>query len=139
MENTLYNQVFSFFASFLFGVIFSVLFDLLKIIETIFNKIDQNSIDIVYFIIISFCSFLLSLPINSGEVSFYILFAELLGWIAWHFVVSKKFLCKACATILKIKKIALTLLKTKIIYSSINFKNTVKEFIKKSVDNKKQN
>lgn len=115
MEFTLSSQIFNFLASFLFGVIFSVFFDLVKIAEFIFDKNNRNIRDIVYFTIISLISFLLSLAVNNGGVSLYIYLAELLGWFAWHFTLSKVILGKLKNLTAKIKNIILFHLKNEII------------------------
>ena len=135
MEFTLKSQILNFFVSFVFGIIFSIIFDIFKIFGIILNKISVNIRDFSYFLIYGIFSFLLSLAINNGDFSFYIVLAEFLGWILWHNTLSKKILRVSEKLIENIKKPLLDFFEQKLVKKSRFLKNKLSALLKSKKEN----
>lgn len=125
MEFTLNTQIFNFFVSFIFGILFSIIFDIVKIFNIIFAKISINTRDFSYFLIYGVFSFLLSLAINNGHFSFYIVFSEFLGWLLWHKIFGNKIVKRLEKKVKKLKEYLLQFL-GRIKRKLNSFKNRIK-------------
>lgn len=80
------NQLQIFEISLLFGAALGAFYDLFRIIRIFFKcKFwDVFIQDIIYFFVSAVSTFLFILFINSGEIRFYILAAEIMGWILYY-------------------------------------------------------
>ena len=130
MELTLKSQLFNFFVSFVWGIVFSIFFDITKIFDIILDKKSGNIRDFAYFFIYGIFSFILSLAINNGDFSFYIILGELLGWFTWRGTLSKKILKMIEKLINKIKKPFTQFLKNKVIIPLRLFNNKIKNTLR---------
>ena len=86
MEISLTSQVGVFFMSVFVGLILSIVYDLSYAVCLIFN-INRKKIfirDILYFIFCGIITFLFILAVNFGEIRFYIIIGELLGWCLYQ-------------------------------------------------------
>ena len=130
MEFSLKSQIFNFFVSFIWGAIFSIFFDVTKIFNIILDKRGNNIRDFSYFFIYGIFSFLLSLAINNGDFSFYIILGESLGWFTWHCTLSKKIIKILEKLINKIKKPFTQILKNKVIRPLRLFNSKIRNILK---------
>lgn len=91
MEFSLADQTIYFLFSLLFGVILSVLYDAVRIVRFLgFTKLWQIIVtDVVYFIVCAFLTVLFSLPFNKGEVRYFVLFGEAVGFIVYRFTIGE--------------------------------------------------
>ena len=87
-------QAVSFLYSIGLGVIYSAFYDVFRALRTVSNPkgIEVFIQDIIYFLIISFTTFIFLLSLTNGEIRVYILFGILLGFCGFYFTVSKYFL-----------------------------------------------
>lgn len=107
MEITLLKQLSNFFFSVFFGVILGIILDIFIICNIIFKSKEKKIFwrDIIYFSFIAVLSFLFIVVINMGEIRFYILAGELVGWVVYHFALGHKVVKKADLIISYLKKI----------------------------------
>lgn len=80
------SQLQIFWYSCFFGIILGIVYDIFRIIRMFFTcKIWNIFIqDILYFLIAGILSFIFILSVNFGEVRFYILAGEAMGWIVYY-------------------------------------------------------
>lgn len=107
MEITLKDQLNNFVFSIVFGLVLGIVLDLFKIVIIIFKENSNKTFlrDVLYFSFIGVLSFLFIMIINMGEIRFYILAGELLGWSIYHFTLSKMVVNKASKVIKFLKNI----------------------------------
>lgn len=91
MEFTLSQQTVYFLYSILFGIILSVLYDIVRILRFCgFNRAWQIVLsDVLYFVLCAFLTVLFALPFNKGEVRYFVLFGEALGFVLYRFTVGE--------------------------------------------------
>ena len=84
-------QAISFFYSLLLGMIFCLLYDLLRVWRAFFHLSDIVIFfqDIIYFIVISFVTFIFMIPLTNGEIRGYIIVGIFLGFCICFFTVSR--------------------------------------------------
>lgn len=70
-----------------FGFIMGIFYDLFRILRLCISakKVSFIIFDVLYCILLCFCSFLFILSINEGEVRFYILIGEGIGFAVYYF------------------------------------------------------
>lgn len=75
-----------FIYSFLFGAVLGIIYDIFRIIRLFFKSRFWNVFiqDIIYFFFSGVSTFLFILFINSGEIRFYILAGEAIGFIIYY-------------------------------------------------------
>ena len=68
----------------------NLFYDIVKSISTIlrFNKRKIFIRDFIYFIFCSFSTFLFLLAVNVGEIRYYIIIGEILGWFLYKITIS---------------------------------------------------
>lgn len=91
MEFSLAQQTVYFLFSLLFGVILSALYDVVRILRFLgFTKSWQIILsDILYFVVCAFLTVLFSLPFNKGEVRYFVIFGEAVGFIVYRFTIGE--------------------------------------------------
>ncbi len=91
-------QAVSFLYSMILGVIYCAFYDIFRAVRLVFKPKDWQVFlqDIVYFLIISFTTFIFLLSLTNGEIRGYILFGMVIGFCGFYLTVSKYFLplCK---------------------------------------------
>lgn len=70
-----------------FGFLLGILYDVFRTIRLTFTESKTAVVifDILYFVTSGFLSFLFILAMNKGEVRFYIVGGEILGWLFYYF------------------------------------------------------
>ena len=99
-------QVRIFLGSLVVGVILSFLYDIFKSVRFAF-KSDKHHIliqDILYFLISAFITFLFVLSVNHGEIRFYIIAGEIIGFCIYCVTFSKLFMRFSIGVITMLKK-----------------------------------
>lgn len=89
MYLTLDSQLQGFLVSVLTGVLLGALYDIFRIYRTVFRP-EKRAVffqDLFYMICAAFVTFLLSLGVNYGEVRFYILAGEAIGWCLYYLTI----------------------------------------------------
>lgn len=86
-------QAVSFLYSVLFGVGYCLFYDLFRAFRKLYNPtaISVFFEDLIYFLIISFLTFLLLMSLSNGEVRGYIIFGIAVGFAVCYFTVSRFF------------------------------------------------
>lgn len=84
-------QAISFFYSLLLGMIFCISYDLIRVWRAVFRLSDIVIFfqDIIYFIAISFVTFIFMIPLTNGEIRGYIIVGIFLGFIICFLTVSR--------------------------------------------------
>lgn len=84
---SLASQTKSFLLSLGFGFIMGILYDVFRMIRISFSKNKKSFLffDIVYCVILCFCSYLFFLTVNEGSVRMYLLFGEAAGFGIYYF------------------------------------------------------
>lgn len=87
MEITLASQIMIFLFSFILGSFLGFIFDIFKVVNSILEKNLKRVFfeDILYFILSAFATFIYVLIVNMGEIRFYILSGEIIGWLIYRF------------------------------------------------------
>lgn len=100
------SQLQTFEISLLFGAILGAFYDLFRIIRIFFKCRfwDVFIQDVIYFFISAVLTFLFILFINFGEIRFYILAAEIIGWILYYTTVGNLIHKLFCRFSIAIKK-----------------------------------
>lgn len=95
-------QILSFLYAFLLGILFSVFYDFFKVTRKVFNLSDLIIFieDIIYFLIISFVTFLFLISTTNGKLRIYVFLSVSLGFYIWKISLSK-YLCNLSTFILK--------------------------------------
>ncbi len=121
-------QVIIFLWSLVLGSILGLLYDIFKSVRFAFksNKKHLFIQDIIYCLLCGFLTFLFSLAINRGNLRFYIIMGEFLGFFIYQTSVSKIFMKVTITIIIIIKKVLHKIYK--IIFSPII--SIVKKIIK---------
>lgn len=86
MGFSLADQTIYFLFSLLFGVFLSAIYDVVRISRFLgFSKLWHIILtDILYFMICSFLTFLVSLPFNKGDVRSFFVFGEAVGFLVYR-------------------------------------------------------
>ncbi len=102
MEITLWTQISIFLSSLLVGATLSLFFDFFRIVNVVlkFNSKRVFVEDIIYFILCAFFTFIYMLVVTDGEVRFYIMLGEAVGWTIYRFTIGS-FAYKAILPIIK--------------------------------------
>lgn len=84
---SLSTQVVSFLYSLGFGLIIGILYDALRVIRIIlsFSKTATYVTDILFSVTASIMTFLFCLSVTNGEVRFYIILGEFIGFFVFYF------------------------------------------------------
>ena len=116
----------------LYGVICAIVYDMLRIIRRVLpHGIVAVSVeDILYWMLMSVCTFVMLIKINDGGIRFYFLIGALLGAVLYSFTISK---CVVAAGTVIFRKIPVHILKK--LSESIKIRNTK---IKRSRNGKKR-
>lgn len=87
MGTTLASQIMIFLFSFVLGSFLGLIFDIFKVVNSILEKNLKRVFfeDILYFILSAFATFIYVLIVNMGEIRFYILSGEIIGWLIYRF------------------------------------------------------
>lgn len=87
MEFTLADQTVYFLFSLLFGVILSLLYDIVVIVKLVgYKKLWQTILcDVLYMFLCAVLTFLFALPFNKGEVRYFVLFGEAVGFFVCRY------------------------------------------------------
>lgn len=102
MATMVTSQITIFLFSLILGVCLSLLFDGFRIVNAVL-KVNLKRIffqDLIYFISSAIFTFLFVLVVNSGEIRFYIICGEIIGWMLYHVTVGK-FFYKIFLTVVK--------------------------------------
>jgi Spore cortex protein YabQ (Spore_YabQ). len=86
---TLDSQLQGFLVSVLTGVLLGALYDIFRIYRTVFRP-EKRAVffqDLFYMICAAFVTFLLALGVNYGEIRFYILAGEAIGWCLYYLTI----------------------------------------------------
>ncbi len=107
MEFSLADQTVYFLYSLLFGVILSALYDVVRVLRFCgFTKLWQIILtDILYFFVCAILTVIFSLPFNKGEVRYFVIFGEAIGFIVYRFTVGELTATVYCFLIRVFKKI----------------------------------
>lgn len=89
------------------GLILGLLYDIFKSFRYAFKSNRKHLFiqDILYFLISAFITFLFTLSVNHGDIRFYIIFGEIIGFEIYYLVFSKIFMRYSILTIKIIKRI----------------------------------
>ena len=89
MNLSLSFQLQGFVISIVAGVFLGAYYDIFRIFRTVFQSENRAVFfqDLFYMISAAFVTFLLSLGVNYGEVRFYILAGEIIGWCLYYLTV----------------------------------------------------
>lgn len=89
MNLTLSFQLQGFVISIAAGVFLGAYYDIFRIFRTVFQSEKRTVFfqDLFYMLSAAFVTFLLSLGVNYGEVRFYILAGEIIGWCLYYLTV----------------------------------------------------
>ena len=89
---SLAKQTMSFFLSLGLGFIMGLVYDIFRLFRILFSKgkVGYFITDILYCIVFSFCTFLFFITVNEGQLRFYLLAGEILGFIIYHFFLLHK-------------------------------------------------
>lgn len=129
MEISLTVQTQIFFLSVLFGIILGMFYDVFVVMRIV-TKCDKSQVffqDIIYFAISGLTNFTFILAVNNGEVRFFIILAEILGWILYYITVGKMIVKIVTFVVLKIRRF-LSRVDKKII---VPIKSKVRQMLKK--------
>ena len=87
-------QVRIFLDSLVVGIILSFLYDIFKSVRFAFRSNKRHILiqDIMYFLISAFITFLFVLSINHGEIRFYIIAGEIIGFCVYYMTFSRLFM-----------------------------------------------
>ncbi len=87
MRFTLADQTVYFLCSILFGLVISALYDVFKLFRLLgFTKLWQMILsDVLYFIVSAFLTVMFSLPFNTGQVRYFVIFGMILGFFTYRF------------------------------------------------------
>lgn len=85
------DQVQIFWYSFILGLFLGVIYDVFRIFRLAFNSKKWGIFfqDILYFVIISLITFFFGIIFNNGEIRYYILTGQFIGWIAYYISIGK--------------------------------------------------
>lgn len=89
MNPTLSSQLQGFYISIGVGVALGLFYDVFRIFRTVFRS-EKRAVffqDLFYMVCAAFVTFLVAVGVNYGEVRFYILAGELIGWCAYYLTV----------------------------------------------------
>lgn len=89
MNPTLAFQFQGFLISVGAGVLLAAFYDVFRIFRTVFHSVKRAVFfqDLFYMLCASFFTFLVALGVNYGEVRFYILAGEIIGWCLYYLTV----------------------------------------------------
>jgi spore cortex biosynthesis protein YabQ len=92
MEASVY-QFNVFVYSLILGVILGMLYDVFRIVRIIFKPKEFGVFiqDMVYFILSAFLTFIFMIGFNDGEIRFYVLIGEGIGFCVYHLTVGRFF------------------------------------------------
>ncbi len=81
------NQVNLFLLSLGLGFLLGIFYDIVRTVRISFTKSRAAVIifDILYFLFVAVATFLFILSVNKGEIRFYFLFGEIIGWLIYYF------------------------------------------------------
>lgn len=101
------NQFQTFLYSLMMGAILGVIYDVFRISRLIANFRQWGLFfqDILYFFMSGICTFLFCLAYNYGEIRFYIIAGEIIGWIAYYITLGEIVYRFSGTIIIFIKKI----------------------------------
>lgn len=91
MDTTFSSQLFGFVVSIPAGAILGAFYDVLRIWRTFFHT-EKRAVffqDVFYMGAAAFFTFLLTLTVSYGEVRFYLLFGEILGWFVYYYTLGQ--------------------------------------------------
>ena len=89
MNSSLTSQFQGFVISVVAGVLLGAYYDIFRIFRTVFRP-EKRAVffqDIFYMLSAAFVTFLLALGVNYGEIRFYILAGEIIGWCLYFLTV----------------------------------------------------
>lgn len=89
MNQPLASQLQGFYISIGVGVLLGLFYDVFRIFRTVFRS-EKRAVffqDLFYMICAAFVTFLTALGVNYGDVRFYILAGEAIGWCAYYLTV----------------------------------------------------
>ena len=86
MEFSLADQTIYFLYSLLFGVILSALYDVVVVIRMLSNNraLKLILLDVLYMSLCAVLTVLFAMPFNKGEVRYFVLFGEMIGFIVYR-------------------------------------------------------
>ena len=86
MEFSLADQTIYFLYSLLFGVILSALYDVVVVIRMLSNNraLKLILLDVLYMSLCAVLTVLFAMPFNKGEVRYFVLFGEVIGFIVYR-------------------------------------------------------
>lgn len=81
------EQLSIFFAALGFGFLLGILYDITRAIRLTFTKSKWAIVafDILYFVLFAFLTVLFIIAMNKGEVRFYIIAGQVIGWLFYYF------------------------------------------------------
>lgn len=89
MNPTLASQFQGFYISVGAGVLLGIFYDVFRIFRTVFHS-EKRAVffqDLFYMLCAAFVTFLVSLGVNYGDVRFYILGGEVIGWCLYYITI----------------------------------------------------
>ena len=91
MEISLISQISFFLVSAVIGAALSLLFDVFRVINIIlrFNTKRIFFEDVTYFILCAVMTFMYLLVVAQGEIRFYIIVGETVGWLIYRFSIGR--------------------------------------------------
>lgn len=110
-------QVRIFLGSCVTGLILGLLYDIFKSFRYAFRSNRKYVFiqDILYFLISAFITFLFTLSVNHGDIRFYIIFGEIIGFGIYYLLFSKIFMKCSVFIIKTVKKVYMIIFKPFII------------------------
>lgn len=91
MKVSLQSQVCTFGLALIFGIFLGIIYDIFRVNDEMFG-INFKRIfveDILFFIFAGILTFLFLLATGNGDFKIFVVFAELIGALLWHFTIGK--------------------------------------------------
>ena len=91
MNPSFSSRLFGFAVSLAAGFLLGALYDVFRIWRTFFHT-EKRAVffqDVFYMIAVAFLTFLLALAVSFGEIRFYLLAGEAVGWFVYYFTVGQ--------------------------------------------------
>lgn len=91
MEITLSSQVQIFLLACALGVLLSIFYDVFRVLRMVaqWQTLQIFFHDIIYFTVCGFFTFTFALATNCGNVRFYIVAGEIIGWCVYHLTIGE--------------------------------------------------
>lgn len=127
-----------------FGFLLGILYDVFRTVRIIISESKGFVLfmDLLYFLVCTFLNFCYILTVDYGKIRFYVIFAEILGWLIYYFsfgavaIRFSRFVSKALKSFARLifKPISAVFKKIKDIYSKILYfnKKLIRKYAKKT-------